>query len=223
MKLAVLFSGGKDSTLALHVAKKYAKIACLVSLHSKNPESFLFHVPNVKWTKLQAQAMKLPLIVKETIGEKETELHDLTLALQQAKRVYKIDGVVSGALASAFQSARFQKVCDFLELECFNPLWQKDQFELLHELQQEKIRAKVVGVFALGMENFLGRDIDSAFIRGISKILGINPAGEGGEYESFVYDSPFFKKRIQIEKTRAEERGGGARVLRIELATLVKK
>ncbi|MFH0714376.1 MAG: diphthine--ammonia ligase [Candidatus Diapherotrites archaeon] len=222
-KLAVLFSGGKDSCLALSNARERASIECLISIHSANAESFMFHTPNIEWTKLQAKAMQIPLLEWKTKGEKEKELKDLKEAIARAKKQFKIDGVVTGALASNYQASRVQAICDELELKCVNPLWQQNQLQVLRELQQAHIRAKVVGVFAQGMENFLGRDIDARFIADVQRVSGINPAGEGGEFESFVYDAPFFRQKIQIQKTRVEERGGGAKVLVIEKARLADK
>jgi len=77
MKIAVLFSGGKDSVYALHFAMQQHEIACLISMISKNTESYTFHVPNIHLTKLQAEAMEIPLIQFETEGEKEKELEDM--------------------------------------------------------------------------------------------------------------------------------------------------
>ena len=51
---------------------------------------------------------------------------------------YKIQGIVTGAVESVYQSSRIQKICDKLKLECFNPLWKKEQFELLEDLIKNK-------------------------------------------------------------------------------------
>ena len=52
MKLACFFSGGKDSTYAIHLAKKQGHdIVCLLSIFPKSEESHLLHHPNLKWTK----------------------------------------------------------------------------------------------------------------------------------------------------------------------------
>lgn len=223
---AVLFSGGKDSTLALDYALRFTKVKCLVSILSENPESFMFHTPNISLVKEQAKCIGLPLIAQKTKGFKEAELKDLKKALSLAKRKFRIQAVVTGALASAYQASRVQKTCDSLKLECFNPLWQKSQFGLLEELQTRKIRSIIVGVFAQGLEGFLGRKIDSGLIKGIkplSERLGINPAGEGGEFESFVLDAPFFKKRLEIADSRIVDLKGGARLLSIEKLKAVKK
>ncbi|MBN2142324.1 hypothetical protein JW711_03250, partial [Candidatus Woesearchaeota archaeon] len=106
MKLAVLFSGGKDSTLALKYARDGDKsgpgdsVVCLISLISKNPESFMFHTPNISLTKLQAEAIGLPLIEQETMGEKEKELEDLKRAIERAKVEFGAEGIVTGAVES---------------------------------------------------------------------------------------------------------------------------
>ena len=71
MRLGVLFSGGKDSTLALHLAAEKEEVVCLITILSKNKESFMFHTPNIDITALQAEALGLPQITKTTQGEKE--------------------------------------------------------------------------------------------------------------------------------------------------------
>jgi len=224
LKTAVLFSGGKDSSLALHYALQSSQVKCLVTLISENPESFMFHTPNIKLAEKQAEAAGLPIILQKTKGEKEKELLDLKNALQKAKSRFKIEAVFTGALASNYQASRIGKICAELELECANPLWQKSQLAVLGELGEKKIEAIIIGVFAKGLENFLGKRIDEKFIQEIkplSEKLGINPAGEGGEMESFVLNAPFFKKRLRIEKNHVFEDRQGGRVLVIDKISLV--
>ena len=204
LRLAILFSGGKDSCLALYYAMKYEKVACLITILSENKESYMFHTPNISLVKKQAEAMNIPLIIEKTKGIKEQELIDLERAIKIAIKKYKIQGVVTGALASLYQASRIQKICNKLDIECFNPLWQKDQIELLEEIVNLKFEVIIDGVFAEGLLGFIGKKIDSEFIdaiKKISRIYKINPAGEGGELESFVLDAPFFKKKIKITKS----------------------
>lgn len=205
MKLCVLYSGGKDSTLALMKAKEYHDIVCLISIISANKESFMFHTPNIEITKLQAEAMQLPLISFATKGEKEEELQDLKKAIILAKKEHKIEGIVTGAVASTYQASRIQQICKDLDLWCFNPLWLKDQIELLNEIVENKICAIIGGVFAEALDKkCLGRIIDKEIISLLSKIASshhINPAGEGGEIETTVIDAPVFKKKIEIVKS----------------------
>jgi len=202
MKLGVLFSGGKDSCLALSKASKENEIVCLIGIISKNPASYMFHTPNIHITKLQAKAMNLPLITLTTKGEKEKELLELKKAIIIAKKKYKIQGIVTGAVRSEYQKSRIEKICSELQIKCINPLWHKNQIELLKEVVKSKIRAIISGVFAYPLEKeMLGKQIDNKIINKLSELENkykINPAGEGGETETTVLDAPFFKKEIKI-------------------------
>lgn len=204
MKLGVLYSGGKDSTLALIKAQQHHEIACLISIVSTNKESFMFHTPNIDVTLLQSQAIGIPLVRVVTKGEKEKELEDLKKAIAEAVSRYQIEGIVTGAVRSTYQASRVQKICYELGLWCFNPLWLKDQVELLHDVIQTGIRAVISGVFAEPLdEKYLGAEIDKTMVEQLAKIgktHHINPAGEGGEIETTVLDAPIFKKKIIVTK-----------------------
>ncbi|PNX50808.1 MAG: hypothetical protein BV456_05450 [Thermoplasmata archaeon M8B2D] len=204
MKVGVLFSGGKDSAYAAWLAKEEGyEIVCLMSVFSKNKESYMFHTPSIKQVERQAEVMGIPLIVQETDGEKEVELEDLKKIIEKARDEFGIEGVVTGAVESVYQASRVQKICNELDLECFNPLWQRDQFELLRDLVENKFEVIVVGVFAYPLEkDFLGRKIDNGFIEDLKKLFDeykINPAGEGGEFETFVLNCPLFGGGLKVK------------------------
>jgi asparagine synthase (glutamine-hydrolysing) len=213
MKLGVLFSGGKDSTLAALLAKNAGyEIRCLISIHSKNPHSYMFHTPSISKTIKQAEAMNLPLVIKETEGNKEHELKDLQSSIEKAVAQFGIEGIVTGAVESVYQASRIQLICKKLGIECFNPLWQKDQNEILHDLIHKGFKVIIVGVFAYPLDQkWLGRPIDKKFIQDMEGLQGkfkINPAGEGGEFESFVLHAPgLFKKRLKVKSFRDIKEG----------------
>jgi len=223
MKLGVLFSGGKDSTFAAWLAQKSGyEISCLISIYSENPNSYMFHTPSITKTKKQAEAMKIPLLVQKTKGVKEKELHDLKKAIKKAKEKYKIEGIVTGAVESVYQASRIQKVCDELNIECFNPLWQKDQIELLEDLIRNKFEVIITGVASEGLDaSWLGRKIDRKFInevRSLNEKYKINPAGEGGEFETFVLHAPnLFKKTLKIKDKKISSQGKYSWRMEIEL------
>jgi ABC transporter with metal-binding/Fe-S-binding domain ATP-binding protein len=203
MRLGVLFSGGKDSNYAAFFAKKNGyDITCLISMISDNPESYMFHTPSINKVSKQAEAMEIPIIMYLTEGKKERELFDLENAIKVAMNRYKIEGVVSGAVESVYQASRIQTICNKLGIECFNPLWQKEQAELLNELVKNGFEIILVGVSAYPFDKkWLGRKIDEKFItemKNLNKKYGISLAGEGGEFESFVINSPMFKKELRV-------------------------
>ena len=203
MKLAALFSGGKDSTLAIYKTMLDHEISCLITIKSLNPDSYMFHTPAIDLTKLQAKSVNIPLITVETKGIKEVELNDLKTAIKKAISDYNIEGIITGAVESVYQATRIQKICNELDLWCFNPIWQKDQIELLKELVQNNFKVIFTGIAAYPLdETWLGKEINNEIIEKLieyQKKYKINPAGEGGETESLVTYAPFFKKKILIK------------------------
>lgn len=198
----MLYSGGKDSNYALYLASLEHDISCLINIESYNPESYMFQSVGNSLIELQSKALEIPLIKYQTYGIKEEELEDLTLALIQAKKEYNIGGVVTGAIKSAYQSSRIQKICQELDLECFNPLWQIDEDSFMKKLIEKKFDIRLFGVFSYPFDsNYLGKKIDTKLLEKLKKLrqeFKISIAGEGGEFESFVLDSPLFKQRIEI-------------------------
>lgn len=207
MKLAILFSGGKDSMYSAWLAKNQGhKIQCLISIYSKNKDSFMFHTPMISITKKQSDLMNIPLITKITTGKKEIELNDLEKAISLAIKEYKIEGVVTGAIESVYQSSRVQKICNKLKIECFNPLWQRSQLDFLNSLIKDGFESIIVGVAAYPLDKtWIGKKINKEFINEVSKLqkkYGINPSGEGGEFESLIVNCPLFKKEIKINQLK---------------------
>ena len=226
MKLGVLFSGGKDSTLALHMAQEKEQVACLITLISKNKESYMFHTPNVNMTQLQAEALELPLVSVQTAGRKEEELFDLEYAILRAKKEYSIEGVVTGAVESVYQASRVQRICNKLDLWCFNPLWKHNQKALLDKLLDLGFKVTISGVFAYPLDMaWLGKTIDNSIIKKLCDAAdkySISVTGEGGEIETTVLDAPMFKKSIEIQNATASARGNSG-VYSVKEARLVPK
>jgi diphthine-ammonia ligase len=226
MRLGVLFSGGKDSALALHKAAEKEEVVCLITLVSENKESFMFHTPNIDITVLQAEAMGLPLIKKETKGKPEKELKDLEEAIAQAVNCFKIEGVVAGAVESAYQAKRIQSICNQLNISCFNPLWKKNQKALLEELVAKGFKVIISGIFAYPLDkSWLGKEVDNELIERLSLLgeeFGLSVAGEGGEIETTVLDAPLFKKKIEILGSTIEAKGNSG-VFIIKKARLAPK
>jgi diphthine-ammonia ligase len=223
MRLGVLCSGGKDSLFSCHLAMQKEEVVCLISVRSRNEESYMFHTPNIHLVPLQAEAAGLPLVSVETEGIREAELADLTRAIALAMECHGIEGVVTGALMSVYQATRVQWICRELGLWCFNPLWYVDQEAYMDRLIAAGFNVIIAGVFAAPFESrWLGRTIDREAIRELKEYARryrITLTGEGGEYETLVLDAPFFTKRIVIEESTQEyaSHRGIFRVLRARL------
>lgn len=202
MRVAVLFSGGKDSTYALYWAlRKGFEVKYLVSMHSESDESYMYHVPNIHLTELQARAIGIPIVKGFTKGEKEREVEDLKRVLEGLK----IDGIVAGALASQYQKERAERIVEELGIKLFAPFWKADPEKYMRTLILDGFDIVIVGVSAYGLdERWLGRKIDEKALEEL-KVLNekykVHIAGEGGEFETFVRDAPFFKARVVFDET----------------------
>ena len=208
MKLGVLFSGGKDSCYACLKAKEHGELVCLITLDSKNPESYMFHTPNIGQASKQAWAMGLPIVLQATEGVKEEELADLKEAIRRAMEGHGIEGVVTGTVLSVYQATRVQRICNELDVWCFNPLWQADPLEYLEDFIGSGLRAMITGVYAYPMEEtWLGRELDEGALEDLLDLARdhrISIIGEGGEFETFVYEGPLFEKRLTFRSIGME-------------------
>jgi len=204
LRLASLLSTGKDSIYATQVMmRQNYEISCFCTIQSENKDSYMFHTPTIDVAKYQAQSCGIPLLIGLTKGEKEDELEDLKSLLLCAKEKYKIDGVVTGALFSTYQRDRVQKICQELGLVCKNPLWHKNQEEYMYELIKNGYIFIFSKVMSEGLDDsFVGKIIDVNDILRLKQIndsVGINMAGEGGEFETLVLDCPIFNKALDIK------------------------
>jgi diphthine-ammonia ligase len=197
MKLGILFSGGKDSAMALWWAQQKHTASCLITMDSENKESYMFHTDKIKEIPKLAKKVPIPLIFKKTKGVKEEELEDLKTAIKEAKDKYKITGIVSGALASNYQKTRVDKICKELGLKSFAPFWHIDPEKYLKQIIDLGFKIQIVHVAAEGLsESWVGKTINQNFFNKIlelNKKYGVHIAGEGGEYETFVINGPIFR------------------------------
>jgi diphthine-ammonia ligase len=211
MRVAVLATGGKDSTLALRRAlSKGYEVAFLACMIPAKEDSYMFHYPNIHLIDLFAEAVEIPLVKAETSGIKELEVEDLKRLIEKLD----VEGLVSGAIASTYQKTRIEQICRQLNLECITPLWQESPQKILREILDLKFEVIITGVYAYGFNaEWLGRKIDEETVKALIKLnkeYGVSLVGEGGEYETLVLDTPFFNKKIKIveaEKIWKKERG----------------
>jgi asparagine synthase (glutamine-hydrolysing) len=228
LRLGALISSGKDSLYAAYVMMRqnYA-VECFITMKSSNEDSYMFHTPNVDLVRMQTEAAEIPLVEGITEGRKEEELEDLKKLIADAKRKHKLNGIITGALYSTYQRDRIEKVCDSLGLKIFSPLWHLNQETEMREILRNGFKIIFSSIAAYGLDkSWLGRTVDEKDVDKLvqlNKKIGINIAGEGGEFESLVLDCPMFKKKIKIVKSKMiEENKNTARIV-VEKAILIEK
>ena len=210
MKLAALFSGGKDSTYAIYLAKKLGhSVDVLLTLHPNSSESHLLHYPNIKFTSLQSESMKIPqLIEKTTSDDSQNESKKLNSLVSLAKEKYSIEGIVHGGILSKYQKDNFSIVCEQNQLEVISPLWNKNSESYMKELLDEKFEYIISTVSSDGLnDSWLGKIVDENGLDDLKKLhkkFGFNLNFEGGEAETFVINCPLFEKSLLIQDSTTE-------------------
>ena len=215
MKVAVLFSGGKDSAYATHLCISWGWEVEWLTIQPEE-DSMMFHHPNTKWCKLQSKASGIRLTAIKANNKNEL------IKLEKALGKLKVDGIVTGAVASEYQKQRIEIIGNNLNLPTFNPLWHKNANFLKEMLEQMEVYVVSVSAQGLG-EKWLGKKFQPQDADALLSLRPqINPFFEGGEGETFVADAPFYKKKIQIQKWESKFEGMGGKAI-ITKARLIKK
>ena len=201
-KVAVLFSGGKDSCLALHkVLEDGMEVSYLLTILPENQDSFMFHKPYLNLLEKQAEMLGIELIIIGSKGEKEKELEDLKKLIETVKD--KVDGIVVGGIASEYQGSRIKKICDEFGLEFIAPILGYKSERVWEELLDNGFKVILTKRACEGLTNeFLGKVIDNKVFEELKKRsekYKFRIDFEGGEAESAVTYMPGFSKEIKID------------------------
>lgn len=198
MKVAVLFSGGKDSTYTLWIALQQYDVEGIVTVLSSD-DSYLYHYQKTEIAKTLSEAIDIPMTIVEV--EKSSEEYNAVLSALQKMN---IEALLIGGLLSEFQRFKFNAIAQTLNIPCFSPLWRKDNKILLQELKSH-FNVIFTTVASMGFNKAdIGRKLDDEMFNWLLFLhnkYGVSITGEGGEYETLVLDAPFYKKKIVVEKS----------------------
>lgn len=213
IRTTALVSGGKDSIYAAYLASTQGwPLGELLVMEPEDPDSWLFHTPNLALVDLQARAWDVPVRrVKVPSSDPDGE----TRALREAL-VHGGGPVSVGAIASSFQWARVLRAADAVSRRVYAPLWRVAPGRVLEAELQAGLDIRIVQVAAEGLDaSLLGQRLTPDLLAALRERgragPGLHLAGEGGEYETVVVDAPFFAARIAIDETETETRGALAR------------
>jgi len=225
-KVAILFSGGKDSCLALEkvINDKEYEVKFLLNVNVKNKDSFMFHKPEKELLEEQSRQLGLPLITIESEGEEEKELKDLEKLFEKVKK--EVDGIVVGGIASSYQGKRIKKICKKFDLEFIAPIWDYEPEEVWEELIKKGFKVILTKISCDGLEKeWLGKIITKKELEKLNqkaKKYKFRLDFEGGEAESLVLWMPGMKNEIKVEGDVKSE-GNYRHFFEINKIELIKK
>lgn len=224
MTVTALVSGGKDSVYATYLADTQGwPVDELLTLHPADPDSVMFHTPNLELVDLLATAWgKRHRAVHVPAATETSELETLSLALAGGP-----GPVVVGAIQSSFQWARVLGIGDAVGRRIYAPLWRKDPARVVREEIDAGLDIRLVHLAAEPLTaELLGRRLDPELVQELERrsrsVRTLNAAGEGGEYETLVVDAPFLHSRIVLDEAESIVTGSTAR-LRVRRAHLEPK
>jgi len=200
--VTALVSGGKDSIYAAYLADTQGwPVDELLTLRPSDPESMLFHTPNLDLVALQAEAWgKRHRSVPVEGHGADGELEALDRALAGGT-----GPVVTGAIASSYQWARVVRVADRHGRRVYAPLWRTEPGRVVREELAAGLDIRFVHLSAEPLPlAWLGERLTAPRLNELERLArdvrAVNVAGEGGEYETLVVDAPFFRSSIVVDR-----------------------
>lgn len=202
-KVTVSWSGGKDSALALDAVLQEGRyeVAALLCTVSETERAVTVHRVPEALVREQARSLGLTLrtVIVPAVGTSET-YHQRMRAALEALRSNGIDTVVHGDIfLEDLRSFRERKLAE-IGMRGLFPLWGRDTRGLVEGFLARGYRGIVVSVDTRVLDGgFAGRELDLDFLRNLPP--GVDPCGERGEYHSFVFDGPIFRRPISFRRT----------------------
>ncbi len=209
MRAITIVSGGKDSIYAFYLMLQQGfEINRWVTFVPQIKESYMLHSINTEFVSFQAELSNANHSKVFVSGEKEEEIIEMLHYLKSLKKKESFNAIICGAVRSEYQKHRLDMISEELGIPCYAPLWHKNSEKLLHEIVGHGFEFIVVHA-GKDFEKWVGRKVCrenvDEFIDFL-KSVGADISGEGGEYETFVVKTPFWKKEISVEgKVRKEE------------------
>jgi len=196
-----VWSGGKDSALALYrvLQLKTYRIKYFVTTFSAPHYRVTMHGVAKEFIEMQADSLGIPLwpvFIPEDIklGTYETQMH---ATYCQLKSIGITTAIFGDIFLKDLKLYRQQQLA-LANMETFFPLWGEPTLHLVQEFINLNFKALLICVsdYRLG-PSFLAKQIDQEFLNALP--IQVDPAGEQGEYHSFVYAGPIFNNVIPFK------------------------
>ncbi len=201
-KVLFTWSGGKDSSLALHELQQTGRVdvVALLTTLTEGYDRISMHGVRVGLLEQQAAALSIPL-------EKAYIPRNASNEQYQAEMTRRLTAHVEcGVSTVAFGDIFLEDLRKYREenlalvgMKAIFPIWKQDTTDLAHRFIESGFRAIVTCVDTEVLDGaFAGRDYDEHFLADLPD--GIDPCGENGEFHSFVHDGPNFTSLVPCRK-----------------------
>jgi len=212
IKTLLSWSSGKDCAWALHQLLKQSEIEVigLLTSFSLNSGAVAMHGTSREMVQAQAEALNLPLWAVDLPWPCTNIEYEKLMGVAFAK------AKEAGATHLAFGDLFLEDVRDYriktLEgtgLTPLFPIWcgEKSTKVLASEMVDAGFGARIVCIDPKQLaSSFVGREFDHLLLKDLPS--GVDPCGENGEFHTFCYSGPIFKKSIELHNAGIEVRDG---------------
>ena len=196
MKVAIMYSGGKDSTYAVHYAQERGwDIRYLVSVKPTRKDCFLFHYATVEHTPKIAEMLGIRhVLLSCDVAEPKLEAEIVRKAIVEQQKVDPVDAVILGG--TGLQETQIRSIQNALlpmKIEVFAAHAGLEHSDVMGETTSKGFEFVITQVASDGLMQWLGRKITKDNLHMLindSKRFGFHSGGEGGYYDSLVVDCP---------------------------------
>jgi uncharacterized protein (TIGR00290 family) len=209
MPQPILFcwSGGKDSAMALHALRQdNVPIAALLTTVTETYDRISMHGVRRELLVQQAQSIGLPLHEIRIPPQCINAIYEARM--EEALRIYCDAGVRTVAFGDIFLEdlrAYREKNLAHIGMTAIFPIWKRDTRELIRDFHGANFRAITACVDPKVLDcSFAGRELDASFFRDLPPTVDL--CGENGEFHTFVFDGPIFRKPIPVKAGEVVER-----------------
>ncbi|HLG23990.1 MAG TPA: diphthine--ammonia ligase [Candidatus Nanoarchaeia archaeon] len=206
MDVAILYSGGKDSTFAIaHAKQKNWNIKYLISVKPTRKDCFLFHFATVEHTKGLAKMMRIPqFYVSCSVADPVMEADIVKKVVEENQKSIKVDAVVLGGTGlQETQLRSIQNALKPMNIDVFAAHAGEEHDLVVEKMLEAGFEIMVTQIASDGLKNWLGKTITKdnfSQLRKDSVKYGFHIGFEGGYADTLVLDCPLFKSRMVVEE-----------------------
>jgi uncharacterized protein (TIGR00290 family) len=200
----VLFawSGGKDSSLALHEVHRADtyRVSALLTTITEDYGRISMHGVRRQLLEKQARSLGYPLEVVLIPKSCTNEEYEATMqGVLERWSGHGVTGVVFGDVFLEDIRAYRERNLSRIGMKGIFPLWGSDSSELAQRFIDLGFKAVVTCVDSQALSGeYVGRDYDQRFLEELPE--AVDPCGENGEFHTFVYDGPIFRERVDVAR-----------------------
>jgi uncharacterized protein (TIGR00290 family) len=195
------WSGGKDSAFALWKILSENEFSVETLLTSVNRKFNRISMHGVRMELLEKQAASIGLPLDTLMIPEDPSMDDYNTLMTNKMNHFKNKGIDYSIFGDIFledlRKYREQQLAR-AGIKAVFPIWKTDTREVVTQFIENGFKAVVVSINAKLLDrSFAGRVIDKDFINDLP--ANVDPCGENGEFHSFVFDGPVFKKPVAFK------------------------